>query len=159
MIVTQDKAKAICENNNRNSSSRINSDRTILSAKSKKNKNGENIYHIITYANDKGYNVVAADKRVFPLLVESENGQFDTTVTGVAIWMHGLEGYIEKQKNKSFTKGEDKYMKSIWKDFEEFGDALKQIKTKKRILRLIDYQMMGMAVQIVKIHIKQMKTY
>ena len=127
--VTLDEAKAICQNGKANA--RIGADKIVLSAKSKKNKNGEDIYHVITYDNNKGYKVISADKRAFPLLTESESGQFDTTVTGVAIWMHGLEGYIEKQKVKKIAQNEDKYLKSIWKDFEETGDALKQIKTKK----------------------------
>ena len=130
-VVTLDEAKVICGNSKTNANARIGADKTILSAKSKKDKNGEDVYHVITYDNNKGFKVVSADKRAFPLLVEAENGQFDTTVTGVAIWMHGLEGYIEKQKSKKIAQSEDKYLKIIWKDFEESGDALKQIKTKK----------------------------
>jgi Peptidase C10 family/Spi protease inhibitor len=129
--VTLDEAKVICQNNNGNTKARIGADKTILSAKSKKNKNGEDIYHVITYDNNKGYKVISADKRAFPLLVESDNGQFDTTIPSVEIWMHGLEGYIEKQKLKKIAQSEDKYLKSIWKDFEDSGDALKQIKTYK----------------------------
>lgn len=129
--VTLEEAKAICGNNKGNNAARIDADKTILLAKSKKNTNGDDIYHVITYANNKGYKVISADKRAFPLLVESESGQFDTTVTGVAIWMHGLEGYIEKQRGKKIAQNEDKYLKTIWKDLEDTGDALKQIKTKK----------------------------
>lgn len=129
--ISLEKAKIICKQPSLKNG-RIEADKTIISAKTKKNSKGEDIYHIITYENNKGYKVISADKRAFPLLVESESGQFDTTVTGVAIWMHGLEGYIEKQKAKSLEKSEDKYIKSIWKDFEETGDPLKQIKSKKK---------------------------
>ncbi len=108
-VLTLDEAKIICEIKNSNPSARIGSNKKILSAKSKKDKNGEDIYHIITYSDNKGFKVVSANKKAFPLLVESESGQFDTTVTGVAIWMHGLEGYIEKQKAKNLSKSEDKY--------------------------------------------------
>jgi hypothetical protein len=129
--ISLEKAKTICKQPSLKNG-RIEVDKIIISAKTKKDSKGEDIYHVITYDNNKGYKVISADKRAFPLLTESESGQFDTTVTGVAIWMHGLEGYIEKQKAKNLTKSEDKYLKSIWKDFEDTGDPLKQIKSKKK---------------------------
>ncbi len=130
--VSLEKAKSICEQPNLKNG-RIEADKVVVTAKTKKNSKGEDVYHVISYGNGKGYRVVSADKRAFPLLVESDMGDFDTTVTGVSIWMHGLEGYIDSQKIKKISNNEDQYLKSLWKDFEETGDPLKQIKLSKNI--------------------------
>jgi hypothetical protein len=128
--VSLEDAKVICQKGSNSSKSRIAGGSVISSAKTKKDKSGNDVYHVITYTDNKGYKVVSADKRSFPLLVESDNGQFDTTVVAISIWMHDLESYIEKQKIKKMNKGEEKYLSSVWKDFTESGDPTKEIKIK-----------------------------
>jgi hypothetical protein len=116
--------KGITNGNASVSGARIAGNVKISSAKTYNSDKGNPMFHIIKFADKKGFRVISADKSFVPLFAHSDSGEFDETIPGISQWFNFLAGYLPAEKANLELKQDKKKqdaIKKLWVTFEETG--------------------------------------
>ena len=109
------------------SGARVAGDVKILSAKTYNSDKGSPMFHIIKFADKKGFRVISADKTFVPLFAYTDSGEFDETIPGISQWFNFLAGYLPAEKSNLELKPDKKKQDAIsklWTTFEATGFPL-----------------------------------
>lgn len=90
------------------SGARVAGDVKILSAKTYNSDKGSPMFHIIKFADKKGFRVISADKTFVPLFAYTDSGEFDETIPGISQWFNFLAGYLPAEKSNLELKPDKK---------------------------------------------------
>ncbi len=101
--------------------------REIEKMSTEKSKSGE-AYYVINYKNSAGFVLVAADKRLQPVLAFSDNGKFNVEKNlmpeGLIDWTEDLKSNVDKIRTKN--KEQDKVIQIAWERYSAGTDKYTQ---------------------------------
>ncbi len=84
-------------------------------------ESGESFFHVVTYKGGKGWTVIAADRRVRPVLAYGSSGRFPVKnlPPGLSHWVAYAKRQIKSAKRVLLTP--EPQIEAFWKEFEKKG--------------------------------------
>lgn len=98
--------------------------RKVKRTRTLKDDAGSDLMHVIEYEGEskesRGFVIVAADRRVTPILAMGDTGTFHTDNPGVQIWISHVMDQVNQGKKQ--LKKPEKDIDALWRDFENRAD-------------------------------------
>ncbi|MGV3600522.1 MAG: Spi family protease inhibitor [Dyadobacter fermentans] len=98
--------------------------RKVSNVRTLKDSEGADLMHIIEYRGEnneqRGFVIVAADRRVTPILAKGDSGSLNLDNPGVQIWISHVMDQISQGKRD--VKQPEKDIEALWRDFEKRAD-------------------------------------